>query len=362
MVTPIISVVVPAFKRPEMLEDLIRSFELQTLDASELIIVDDCPEDEMVRQTVLRYGQQDPRIRFYKNDVNLGFCKNLLRSIELARGLYIVVMGDDDIFMSFSALAEYRQVFDENPDVAYAYSNLVQFNGDYELDYAFKYFASSRKFSPGIASLRATWLRSCYIPGIALRNNADLVRYYPEKDMLFPQVELVGKLLAENSSFGIARYLVAGRAHDSQLGFAAASGNLIKGDEKQSVDELGQIVRKLQTFYRDETTVDLPTSVNDVVHTFYRQAHATILPTEKVHCGNRQILETLIKAIRNDVGTLLDFRFLAYFMISLLLPKEVLLRIKELRKKAIIRKMFTKESAMFSAFILKVRPDLSSSI
>lgn len=94
---PLISFLLPAYKSRWMAQS-IESILAQTFDDIELVIVNDCsPED--IKAIVDRYT--DPRIRYYENSENIGG-KSLVQQwekcISYARGEYLVLAGDDDIY------------------------------------------------------------------------------------------------------------------------------------------------------------------------------------------------------------------------------------------------------------------------
>lgn len=347
-----ISVAITTYKRPRMVEDLILSYQAQSLAESELLIVDDCVEDMETGAMVSRYQEKDPRIRFIKNKDNLGYSKNFLKSLLESRGEYIVTLGDDDILLHEDALKKYVDVFDRNPNVGFVYSNILQFNGAYEMDYAYTHFEKSRVFGSLEDSLRGIWLRSCYIPGIGLRNSVDFASLYPKQDLLFPQVELIGKLLATSEAFGIGEFLIGGRAHDDQLGFEAVKGRRIKNNERHAAVELLEIFETLRLYYRDlGITFRLE---NDFVKKFFAKSHATILPTEKINTGNMNLLRVFFSAIRKNRNILLDLNYLFYMAISLLLPKRVLLSLKDRYKRYLVSKKWSGENAYFDTRVRRI--------
>ncbi len=141
-----ISVAITAYKRPKMIEDLIKSFRIQNVKEAELLIIDDCVDDKSVMEIVSKYQIIDSRIRFIKNEVNLGYCKNYLKSLTEARGKYIITMGDDDIFLSKRVLEKYIDIFEKNKDVNYIYSNMIQFNQYYKIGYVSNIFVKCKAF------------------------------------------------------------------------------------------------------------------------------------------------------------------------------------------------------------------------
>ena len=94
------SFVLPAYKN-DYLQDAIESILQQTISDFELIIVDDASPYH-IESIVKQYNDQ--RIVFHRNDVNIGG-KNLVmnwnKCIEYAKGEYVILASDDDIYSPF---------------------------------------------------------------------------------------------------------------------------------------------------------------------------------------------------------------------------------------------------------------------
>jgi len=95
MSVPRVSVLVPIYKtEPAFLREAIRSVLGQTFGDFELILLEDCPDDP--RESVVREFN-DPRIRYERNERNLGITPSRNRLIELARGEYLAIFDHDDV-------------------------------------------------------------------------------------------------------------------------------------------------------------------------------------------------------------------------------------------------------------------------
>ena len=95
MNTPKISVLMATYNTPiEWLSKAIESVLTQTLSDFEFIIVDDCSTQSIAS---VKEKYTDSRIRWVKNDYNLGLTKSLNRILTMARGKYIARMDADDI-------------------------------------------------------------------------------------------------------------------------------------------------------------------------------------------------------------------------------------------------------------------------
>ncbi len=329
---PIISVAVTAYKRPKYTEDAIKSFLNQDFNDAEMLILDDCVEDSSVKEIVERYAARDSRVRLIKNEQRLGYCKNFLKSLTEAKGKFIVTLGDDDILLDKNALATYVHVFQEHPDVSYIYSNMVQINENLEIDYIFELFDKDYYCKNLNESLTKTWLRSCFIAGIGLRNNVDFEKLYPKDDILFPQVELIGKILGNSSSYAISSRLIGARAHLAQLGNVALKGKNIKGTERHSVYELNMVFDRVQDYFKQN--LDIKDQIDrSFINSFFETNHKAIFANEKISNGNVQILKTFMQAIKNNPMALVNINFTGYFLAAFLLPKKLLFKIKEKYKK-----------------------------
>ena len=243
---PMVSVCVPAFERPEMLPQLIASFRHQSYPNKELVIADDSRTDAVQR---LMSTLDLSSICYHRNAENLGYCRNLRKVLDLASGEYVVILGDDDVLLSPGTLDRYAEVFEEFPEVGFIHCNHVQFSNGLKVDALVRYFPEDRLFGRGEDAMRGIWTKSTFIPGIAIRRNVPLAEWYPTGDLLFPQLELVGNIVNHASAFGIAEFLVGGRAHREQLGFYAIRGERIKGAERHGTLELLSIFEKLAGRY-----------------------------------------------------------------------------------------------------------------
>jgi glycosyltransferase involved in cell wall biosynthesis len=89
-----ISVCIPAFNRPEYLRETIKSVIEQSYQNIEVIISDDASPIDL---SIIVREFNDQRIKYYKQEKNIGFIKNWNFCINKSNGEYIKILGDDDI-------------------------------------------------------------------------------------------------------------------------------------------------------------------------------------------------------------------------------------------------------------------------
>lgn len=100
---PSISVVIPVYRRPEIIKDFIISMQKQNMDCNnwEAVFVDDS-NDESISSEIrkeLNKNKELP-IRYYVNQDNLGRASNWNRCIELARAESVLMIHTDDLLYS----------------------------------------------------------------------------------------------------------------------------------------------------------------------------------------------------------------------------------------------------------------------
>jgi glycosyltransferase involved in cell wall biosynthesis len=104
---------------PTYLEAALRSVLEQSFEDLEVVVVDDSPGDA-VSGIVDALG--DPRVRYFRNEVNLGTAGSYRRAIEVATGEYLAVINDDDIWEADFA-ETLVGALREHPDAVVAFSD-----------------------------------------------------------------------------------------------------------------------------------------------------------------------------------------------------------------------------------------------
>lgn len=99
---PLISIVIPTYKRPHRLERSISSVLKQTYTNWEIIIVDDNDEDSPSRRDTVNFMlnyTSDNRIKYIKHKKNMGGGLARNAGVKHACGKFIAFLDDDDEFL-----------------------------------------------------------------------------------------------------------------------------------------------------------------------------------------------------------------------------------------------------------------------
>lgn len=111
-----VSVIMPVYNEEvDWVSESIKSILKQTYHDFEFIIVLDNPQNIELETLILKFMREDDRIKFYKNDNNLGLVRTLNRAISLSKGRLIARMDADDICHK-DRLKKQRKFLEENKD------------------------------------------------------------------------------------------------------------------------------------------------------------------------------------------------------------------------------------------------------
>src|SRR5262245_50428881 len=114
-----VSVCVPTYNRSRYLREAIESALVQTFADFELLVVDNCSTDD-TPEVAAAFAARDRRVRYVRNERNLGLAGNFNRCVELAQGEYVALLHDDDLYLP-EMLATTVGALDAHPEAAFAY-------------------------------------------------------------------------------------------------------------------------------------------------------------------------------------------------------------------------------------------------
>ncbi|MGL4935383.1 MAG: glycosyltransferase family 2 protein [Cetobacterium sp.] len=110
-----VSVVVLTYNHEKYLEKAIQSILNQDVDFEyEVLIGNDKSPDNT--ELILQKYSQNPRVKIYNREINLGATKNLLDLLKRSSGEYIAFLEGDDYWTDKNKLKKQVQVLDKNKD------------------------------------------------------------------------------------------------------------------------------------------------------------------------------------------------------------------------------------------------------
>jgi abequosyltransferase len=203
MVNRLLSICIPSYNRPLELIRLLESIDVKCKHDLEIIICEDfSPKRDEIRSLVCEFElKSDLIIRYYENQVNLGYDANLQELISKANGDFVMFMGDDDKFIKES-LSKYILFLKDNLNLGYILRRYVYLvNNERE---EFRYFADNKFFEGGLTAYKALFRKSVFISGFCFKRNL-VLEYYRTTEFngtLLYQLFLCGRIiLTEKSAY-----------------------------------------------------------------------------------------------------------------------------------------------------------------
>ena len=133
MFAPKVSILVPVYNSAPYLAETIKSVLNQTFKDFELILLNDASTDNS-EDIIFKFT--DKRIRYFKNEKNLGISPTRNKLIELANrnSKYLAVLDNDDICLP-QRLEVQVKFLDENPDISMCGTYFELFNSNKKLPF-----------------------------------------------------------------------------------------------------------------------------------------------------------------------------------------------------------------------------------
>ena len=260
---PKVSVLMPIYRtNPDYLKEAIESILSQTYADFELLILDDCPEDD--RENIVK-SFKDSRIKYFKNEKNLGITPSRNKLIELAQGEYLAVIDHDDIALPERLLKE-AQILNKHNEIGVVGCWVERFPNQKIVKYPENNAEIERYLMQGCAiSHTSSMIRKSVL---------DTVRY-EEEFSPSEDYALWARLLGKTKFYNIPEVLMKYRWYDENT-------------SKSQADRMVSTTKKIHEFIRKERA-DIWESVCENAPQLVRMKLFGIIPCGKfVQNGNKR--------------------------------------------------------------------------
>ena len=121
---PLVTVVIPTFRRPKLLRRAILSVLSQTFLAFQICVYDNASDDD-TEKVVAELAKTDSRIKYRRHEQNIGAVANFNYGLKEVNTLFFSFLSDDDLLLPHF-FEQAMQSLASNPDVMfYAGSTIV---------------------------------------------------------------------------------------------------------------------------------------------------------------------------------------------------------------------------------------------
>lgn len=122
-----VSIVIPTLNRADMLERLLESIERQTMKSFEVIVVDDCSENQNQNLEVIKKFENKFQLTYLTNEKRSGAPVSRNRGILAAKAEFIALVDDDDEWLP-EKLTKQTAAFNNSPKnvgIVYTWTDVV---------------------------------------------------------------------------------------------------------------------------------------------------------------------------------------------------------------------------------------------
>jgi len=114
-INKLVSIILPTYNGVSRIRGAIYSILEQSYDNWELLVLDDGSTDD-TPLIMNDFTKKDSRIKYLKNEINLGIQKTLNKGIQYANGEYIARIDDDDVWIDKDKLKEQVEFLEKNQE------------------------------------------------------------------------------------------------------------------------------------------------------------------------------------------------------------------------------------------------------
>jgi glycosyltransferase involved in cell wall biosynthesis len=224
--SPRLSIGLPVFNGENYLSEALDSLLSQTFLDLELIISDNASTDR-TQEICQFFAAKDPRVRYSRNENNIGAVQNWYRTLDLSTGEYYASAAHDDLYHP-EYMKKCIEILDQKPDVVLCYTKtkLIDKSGKFIGDFEVEINTTSPKPHVRLYNVIGIDYLCIQLYGVLrtsfFRQTRVYQGYYGCDRNTLAELSLLGQI------YEINEFLFYHRLHDQTLGAAHNSGKSLQ--------------------------------------------------------------------------------------------------------------------------------------
>lgn len=191
----VLSICIPTYNRGKALVKNLNHLTSFKSDEIEIVVTDNCSQDDTEGRTK---KIKDPRIKYFRNETNLGFDKNLLKCCESANGMYYFFLSDEDI-LDLETLPWIIEFIKKSNNITQILGSVGDLRPGKRKLY---YNPGDQIYKSGHNALVKILFENGYLSGIILRNDAiDIVQAKNYVGIMYMHQVLMAQAMLKGDTF-----------------------------------------------------------------------------------------------------------------------------------------------------------------
>lgn len=124
MSLPLVSIIITSYNRASMISKAIESALSQDYPNFEVIVSDNCSSDDS--EVVIKKFSKDSRLKYSKNDVNIGMIPNFRKATyDLSNGEFVTYISSDDYLTDNSFVSDAVRIAMQDPQIEIVHGRMA---------------------------------------------------------------------------------------------------------------------------------------------------------------------------------------------------------------------------------------------
>lgn len=214
--TPKVSVCIPVFNGAGYIKGALDSVLQQKYQDFEVVIVDNCSTDQ-TEALVAKLSSQSEKIRFFRNEKNIGLAGNLNKCLEHARSEYIKYLCVDDLLLP-GCLEQMVAGLDAHPEVSLVCGGRLSISESGQ-PFGLRRYSSREEVIPGYKVITRCLFGGNFIgePTAVMFRKSDMLARFRDDLPQLMDMEMWFRLLENGKLLNIDTPLCSIRFHEAQM-------------------------------------------------------------------------------------------------------------------------------------------------
>lgn len=135
-----LSICIPTYNRPELVSKTVRHISAFECKAIEIVITDNSAND-LTKNEIVKIP--DARIRYIKNECNVGRNGNTVRALREAENKFALILSDDDI-LNLNSIPRILDVINQYPELGAVVGSVKNYDGTDLVKYRDQYYKKGK--------------------------------------------------------------------------------------------------------------------------------------------------------------------------------------------------------------------------